>query len=254
MSLSFAVVTVLLVLLQRKMTSWIAWHPEESRTAGAKARDTLGLDSRDDAFSGGVVGWPGNEQVIQPANWKGKMPDNLLEHLQKRRSLAISSGQRTRGLIAASAWVAAGFLIAVWSEPAPILTAESLLRIAFYTTLWQFLGLLILPTLSRRAAIYLDYQQIQQGTPKQQQREFIQHQSELEDGENQRSTVVETIFHPLPSVVNRLAELDLQPQHKGAWNANRVMLYLNWASLGLLSRAVHCNVGRPSLWVLPPVD
>jgi hypothetical protein len=33
-----------------------------------------------------------------------------------------------------------------------------------------------------------------------------------------------------------------------------MMLYLSWAGIGGLSRAVHCNVGRPPLWVLLPGD
>ena len=37
-----------------------------------------------------------------------------------------------------------------------------------------------------------------------------------------------------------------------AGNLARSNLYYSWASFTLLGRAVHCNVGRPSLWVFPP--
>ncbi len=36
--------------------------------------------------------------------------------------------------------------------------------------------------------------------------------------------------------------------------ATRMMLFLSWAGLGGLARAVHCNIGRPSLWVMLPCD
>ena len=35
-------------------------------------------------------------------------------------------------------------------------------------------------------------------------------------------------------------------------NLARNNLYYSWAAFTLLGRAVHCNVGRPALWVFPP--
>ena len=251
---TFSLITLALIAAQKHIATTIASFDGATGSTNKEGMTTIALKSDETAFSGGVVGWPRKEQIIQPASWQNKLPATLFEHLLARRALAIKTGLRTRGLIVATAWVAAGLAIALWLEPTAIHNAEGLLRIAFRTTLWQFLGLLILPTLSRQGTVRLDYEQIQQGSSKQQQHEFIRQQSQLEDGETQRSPIVETIFHPLPSIVNRLAELDREPLCQGAWNANRMMLYLNWATLGLLSRAVHCNIGRPSLWVLPPVD
>jgi hypothetical protein len=34
----------------------------------------------------------------------------------------------------------------------------------------------------------------------------------------------------------------------------RTALPMSWCCLGLLGRAVHCNAGRPELWVLLPTD
>ncbi len=252
--IAFVLITLLLISAQKTIASIVASLPEQGRSKNLEGFTVLALRSSNMAFSGGVVGWPGHETIVQPATWQPQLPQELYRHLTDRRALAIKTGQRTRGLLAAFAWVTTGIVLALFLHPEGIQNSEALLRLTCHTTLWQFLGLLLLPTLSRQAAIRLDYEQIQTGFSKQQQREFIRQQSKLEDGEDQRSHLVETIFHPLPSVVNRLKELDREPQFRGAWNANRVMLYLNWASLGLLSRSVHCNVGRPELWVLPPVD
>ncbi|WP_146526280.1 hypothetical protein [Novipirellula artificiosorum] len=39
-----------------------------------------------------------------------------------------------------------------------------------------------------------------------------------------------------------------------AWHAARMTLFVSWACMGMLVRAVHCNVGRPELWVMLPTD
>ena len=38
------------------------------------------------------------------------------------------------------------------------------------------------------------------------------------------------------------------------WHAARMTLYVSWACMGMLVRAVHSNVGRPELWVMLPTD
>ena len=74
----------------------------------------------------------------------------------------------------------------------------------------------------------------------------------LQDNERSRSTIIETIFHPIPSVNRRLARPPLF--HIRAWQIARTSLFLSGAGLSLLTRAVHCNVGRPDLWLLLPSD
>jgi len=44
------------------------------------------------------------------------------------------------------------------------------------------------------------------------------------------------------------------PHGWAAWHAARTALYLSWAGVGLLGRAVHCNLGRPEVWVFLPSD
>ena len=253
-TLVFTIVVIGLIQFQLPLARSVASFKTRSSQAISARQRQVELDTDETAFSGGITGWPGFERVLLPSKWKKKLGPDAYERLVFRRNLAISSGSRTRGLLAVLAWVSLGFVLALWINHETMNTALGIVRFALWSTLWQFLGLLILPTLSRRAAIALDYQQVKRGTAKNDQIAFIKATSELEDGEDQRSTFVETIFHPLPSVYNRLKALDQLPRQQGAWNANRLMLFLAWASLGLLSRAVHCNAGRPELWVLPPVD
>ena len=77
---------------------------------------------------------------------------------------------------------------------------------------------------------------------------------DLQDGERSRPALVETIFHPIPSVENRLDEAADAAPRPGYWDAARTAIFLGSTGLGLLGRAVHCNCGRPSLWVFLPSD
>ena len=74
----------------------------------------------------------------------------------------------------------------------------------------------------------------------------------LVDGEHARKPWVEKIFHPTPSTLNRAQKA--RRYRWAPWHIARTMLYLSWFSGGLLSRSVHCNVGRPDLWVMTPTD
>jgi hypothetical protein len=58
----------------------------------------------------------------------------------------------------------------------------------------------------------------------------------------------------VPSVDNRRRLTRGTSSSLGAWHVARLTLFLSWSCLGLLSRAVHCNAGRPELWVLLPTD
>ena len=80
----------------------------------------------------------------------------------------------------------------------------------------------------------------------------------FQDDEPERSRWVEAIFHPVPSVANRTSVTSAgevtKMERPIAWHAARMTLFMSWACMGTLVRAVHCNVGRPELWVMLPTD
>jgi len=123
-------------------------------------------------------------------------------------------------------------------------------------TLWSFLGLLVLPSLSRRAVSAADLAAVRGGVdPVGLARTLGTLDAEQED-EPQRNRLVEAVFHPVPSLNRRLRAIErgAAPELPQPWHTARTALFLSWASLGLLSRAVHCNCGRPELWALFPGD
>jgi len=114
------------------------------------------------------------------------------------------------------------------------------------------LGLLVLPTVSRQATYGIDRNVIRRGVPSELLVAMLRKLDQLQDDEPSRPTVIETIFHPVPSIENRNISSDVGSPI--AWHAARMMLFLSWSCLGLLARAVHCNVGRPELWIMLPTD
>lgn len=217
------------------------------------ARLVGGRGGADVGFTGGIAGLPGQERLVLPENW----PDNVRRVASMRREAAISSGSRTRGLLVAIAWNLSGFGLAALPAGAGVTTVSELARTLLGFTLWSFLGLLILPTVSRRGVLEVDQAARRLGLDATDFANAVRALDRLQDDEPERPAGVEAIFHPIPQVRTRLAAFEANPAETaglGAWNAARYALYLSWPGVSLLSRAVHCNAGRPELWVFPPVE
>ena len=186
------------------------------------------------------------ETVVLPATINNLSPDQLAIMIARRLE-AIQSGSRTRGLLLALAWVIAGFTLSAMLPGAGV---TSVGRLAM--TLWTFLGLLTLPTLSRQASYAIDGKVLQSGASSDVFEQTVKMLDTLQDDEPRRSALIETIFHPVPSVDNRRTAASGKVAI--AWHAARMTLFVSWACMGTLVRAVHCNVGRPELWVMLPTD
>ena len=99
----------------------------------------------------------------------------------------------------------------------------------------------------------VDHNLLAAGAHRDVMQQTIEALDDLQDRERDRPTIVEMIFHPVPSVRSRLRGPQVRGI-RGFWDAARTAVYLSAAGLGLLCRAVHCNSGRPGLWVFLPVD
>lgn len=221
-------------------------------TWGWKPRPITVLGHHDTGFTGGVVGLPGRETVVLPAAALSKLSSEQLAIVIARRLEAIQSGSRTRGLLLALAWVIAGFTLSTMLPGAGVTSVAGLAMTCLGFTLWTFLGLLTLPTLSRQASYAIDGKVLQSGASPEVFQQTVQTLDVLQDDEPRRSALIETIFHPVPSVDNRRTATSGRAPI--AWHAARITLFVSWACMGMLVRAVHCNVGRPELWVMLPTD
>jgi hypothetical protein len=208
---------------------------------------TIG-QSLDEPFTGGIAGLGANTVIVVPKDKK---------LLIERRKFLLQSGQRERGWRTALWFNGLGFALALYLTTATA-TGSSLGRViecSLIFTIWSFLGLLTLPSLTRPAVYSADASLREGGTTRDAFENFLA-QDLAQSGEVRRSAWVETIFHPLPSAENRMLAWDKEhpSTEYGAWMAARYALFLSWPALSLLPRAVHCNVGQPDLWVFPPAD
>lgn len=214
----------------------------------------MNVASNDEGFTGGIVGVLRPRFQLLPIRWREVLGPDGYELAANRRTLAMKTGSWLRGRVIALSFTAVGLLLAALLVGSTQLgTASGMIQLSLWFTLWSFVGLLTLPTLSRRGVIEIDERAQADGCSAALMRLNTERLDRLQDGEPMRPSLIETIFHPVPSVENRL-EGPRSHHVIGFWDAARTSIYLSLAGLGLLGRAVHCNCGRPSLWVFLPTD
>ncbi|MBN9663021.1 MAG: hypothetical protein J0H49_32785 [Acidobacteria bacterium] len=241
---------VLLLAFQFPLARWTGGLALAAAHPGS---DAIAILARDPGFTGGLAGLPGLERNVQPQFWDTRLtsPALLAQHI--RRQGLSRTGARTRGILLAMGWNLLGFVLSAALPWGGVDTIFALLETLLGCTLWSFLGLLILPSFSRPGTLEADRYAATHGATRPQLEAAICEIDQLLDEDLSRPRWLETVS-AVPSVENRLNALDSKHQPYGAWLAARMALYLSWANFGLLSRAVHSNVGRPELWVLPPGD
>lgn len=205
----------------------------------------------DVGFTGGIIGSRKDAKIVIPQTWL-KFSTNVLAVAIARRALAIQSGSYRRGWILALLWNAIGFAVCTLFSVTGLTTLAGLITTISAFTIWTFLGLLILPTLSRSASLRVDHELGTLGVREDLIQRAAANLDQKQDDEPVRPTLIEIIFHPIPNVSSR--NVSQPPSGYSAWNVARTTLFFSWAFLGFLSRSVHCNVGRPELWTMLPSD
>lgn len=241
-------ISVALLLAQVRLAACL------SRARFTRAAAEYRWESDDPGFTGGWAGLPGRERQVQPASWEELLAGKPLAAQRQRRAGMIATGSRTRGLGLALGFNLVGFVISANLPGAGVEHAIELMATTLGFAIWSFAGLLVLPTPSRAGVYEADSYALQQGVATEDLIAAARRLDRLQDDEPQRSAGVEAIFHPVPAVENRVLRMRAALPAWGCHHANRNALYLSWAGLGLLARAVHCNVGRPAVWVLLPSD
>ena len=206
---------------------------------------------RDVGFTGGIILSAGQPRVVIPAEWL-ELPVRQLAVLIARRALALHNGAFWKGQAVAFSWNLGGFVLCSLLPQAGLTTVAELVATICWFTLWSFAGLLVLPTLSRWASLQMDRELLAVGVSSQEVVSASTALDERQDNQPERPASIEAIFHPIPGVNRRIR--NLPRGNLSAWNVARSTLFLSWGFLGLLSRAVHCNVGRPELWAMPPSE
>jgi hypothetical protein len=222
----------------------------------------LGLDpdalrvvhAADESFVGGWVGWDRDALWI-PAWWTQAEHADVLPVQLHRRLAQRQSYARRRGWWRAALWPALGLLLTAPLVPYAWSDTRLWLVLPALATLWSFVAVLVLPSVSRSAVHYADAvaaRAIGVDTTVA----VIRQLDAAQDDEPERSPVVETIFHPVPAANNRARRLraGTTPPIGGGHQQTRLTLWASLATGSVLGRMVHCNIGRPSLWVVYPGD
>ncbi len=251
-------ISVLLLQLRVRIASimshMVLVHDPLAKTPHDEHFGVINVESSDEGFTGGIVGVLRPRFQLLPMKWRAVLGPEGYELAASRRTFAMKTGSWWRGRAVALLFTAAGLLVAAILVGSTNLgTAWGTIQFSLWFSLWSFLGLLVLPTLSRRGVIEIDERVQSEGYTSLLMRANTEQLDRLQDGEPMRPSLVETIFHPVPSVENRL-EGPRSHHVVGFWDAARTSIYLSVAGIGLLGRAVHCNCGRPALWVFLPTD
>lgn len=244
-------------LLARSMARLELHSPGEARARvdhDAPTTPNVWVRSGDEAFTGGVVGVVRPCGIWMPDHWRSALTPPQLELVARRRNLILSGVEWRRGRLGALVFTWVGLMLsAIWVGPDGLTSGAGMVMLAMAFTLWSFVGLLTLPTLSRAGVASIDRRWRAQIGDDDAVDEVIRALDRLQDDEPIRPSGVEMIFHPVPSASNR-SGTGPGVRWPACLDVARTSVFLGLAGLGFLGRAVHCNCGRPDLWAYLPSD
>lgn len=246
-------VQVLLLIFQPQIARLVAQFGVHQNQ---DASDVWGCS--DLGFTGGLT--LSKSRFIMPERWLQEFTLEEKELIQLRRSTLWGSANHRRGFLFAILFNVVGLSLAFVFLNQNQITPDTVGILPYFLawssciTLWSFLGLLNNPLPSQWGCYEADA--VWKSYPANQIEQLLVHLDNLQDEEPTRHDGVQRIFHPIASVDLRLAHLynGMPRQWVGFYHFARYALYLSWTNLSWLSRAVHCNVGRPHLWVFLPAD
>jgi hypothetical protein len=222
------------------------------RPSSAAGRACWSAAARDPSFTGGICGAGQKATVLLPEPWERSLTGSEMETVVQRRLWEIQNQLPARALLFVLSWNLAGCGIGSLLLDLPGRAPEpALLLQCCWMTLWGFLGLLLLPTASRSAVFAADRAAAAKGCDAA---GWIQRFPEITGEDGNAKTVLQRVFYPIPSARERLLWLGKSPSLPVLGGVARMNLFLSLGTLTLLGRCVHCNVGRPELWVFPPSD
>lgn len=205
----------------------------------------------DPAFTGGVVGFGRRATILLPESWMDGVPRPELAVEVFRRRWQIAQGLPGQAFLLVLAWN----LIGVWVggmvvDLSTLPLGHALMGLACWMTLWTFASLLVLPVLGRGTVFAADRAAADAGLDPSQ---WIRLYPKLTGEDGNSKAALQNIFYPIPSAELRLRSLRDSRRWVVLGPVARGNLYYSLAGLTLLGRSVHCNVGRPGLWVFPPM-
>ena len=240
---------LVLLVLATSRVSFLEWiTSNKTQELADSTVPTKIIDPQTSSFTGGL-GWSLFSQFqILPEKWK----NDSLVHIEKlRRNAHLKYGSSRRAIIGLIFWNSLGILLgAKISLYQSVNPAGSIIYFSSWMTIWSFISLLIFPFLSRGSLFAAD--RYAADIAPEETRKWLKKFPEKIDENGHVNRLLESIFYPIPSSSTRLEQLESHSSLPKLGNLARSNLFLSWATFNLTARAVHCNVGKPALWVFPP--
>ena len=240
-----------LLLLQKHLFQFIGAIKLQKDQANQEVIST-GLD---EGFTGGVVDSIGETISLLPSTATGlgyeykTLRFNILRKLQSKVT-RILLPILTNGIGSVFAIYCMRFF-----QSLPV---RDVVLYSLCTTVWSFILLLVLPALNRRAVLSLDRELVSSGLKFNEFELAVSIEDSRGEDEYSRSTLVQSVFYPIPAPETRFKYILAEKGPARFWIAfhqiARRSLYTSLGCGGFLSRSVHCNVGRPELWIISPSD
>jgi len=128
------------------------------------------------------------------------------------------------------------FTTCTFFPAAGVSTISELISTPLYFTIFSFFWLLVLPRWSREGVFEADRFAFENGIPFEVIATAAESIAALHDDEPKRSRQLESVFHPIPCVRRRMAELSLRIRSiRSYWNVARLLLFLSRTCGGFLS-------------------
>ncbi len=242
--------TLALFFLRRHVLRFVAnVRTHASSFAGCTV---LAANSSDPSFTGETCGIGRSAEILIPDHWKAFLSDAQIQTVTQRRLWQIENNLPARALLASVCWSLtgchAGALVLGLANRSP---EQAVLLQCLWMTLWGFFGLLVLPSFSRASVFGADRAAAARGFDVE---GWIHAFPSITGEDGNTKKLVQRVFYPIPSAEERLRGLTRETRLPILGNVARTNLFLSLATLTILGRCVHCNAGRPELWVFPPTD
>jgi Zn-dependent protease with chaperone function len=239
------------LFLFRRQVLFLASGTRLSRSTFAGA-SCWSAASRDPSFTGGTAGMGSAAAIVLPEVWRSQLSATQLQTVLHRRLWEIKNNLPARSFASVLFWNLLGCGIGSSALAMSTRTPEhALLLQSCWMTLWSFAGLLLLPSLSRSTVFGADRAAAASGCDAP---AWIRKLPEITGEDGNGKQLLQRIFYPIPSTEERLRHLTRPVSHPVLGNVARTNLFLSLATLTFLGRCVHCNAGRPELWIFPPSD
>lgn len=240
-----------LLLFQRYLFQLVSWTKLEK----THEKITLVSSGLDSGFTGAVVDSINGTILLLPFTAIGVDYEYKTLRL---KALRVLQSKSTR-IILSTLTNSFGCIMALYYlSHYQSLPVRDVILYSLCTTLWSFALLIVLPVLNRQAVFSIDRELIDSGLKYSEFERAVRIEDSRGEDEYSRSTLVQSVFYPIPAPETRLKQVTTTLRFSRFWIAfhqiARRSLYASLGCGGFLSRSVHCNVGRPELWIIAPSD